>query len=193
MQAHFLYRHVLDIVVILEEGNPPHPRCTQCDMMVPRQALNGRHPATAHCARGAEQKRRRLAEEELRESSERAFETYGEPLEITTAFRYLGRVLTAGDDDWIAVVGNLGKVRKSWGQLLRILSREGADQKVLGIFYKAVAQAVLLCLPLGWSGTCIASSTGLHGGSLGGSRGDGGVGAGTTLHCMSQWGKQASR
>ena len=35
MQVHFLHRHVLDTVVILEEGNLPHPRCTRCDMMVP--------------------------------------------------------------------------------------------------------------------------------------------------------------
>ena len=40
MQVHFLYRHVLDNVVILEEETPPHPRCTQCDMLVPRRALN---------------------------------------------------------------------------------------------------------------------------------------------------------
>ena len=72
------------------------------------------------------------------------FEAYGEPLENVTAFRYLGRVLTAGDDDWLAAVGNLGKARKSWGQLSRILSREGEDLKVSGHFYKAVAQAVLM-------------------------------------------------
>ena len=45
----------------------------------------------------------------MRESSERAFEEYGEPLENVMTFRYLGRVLTAGSDDWLAVVGNLGK------------------------------------------------------------------------------------
>ena len=45
-------------------GKPPHPRCTLCDMMVPRRALNGRHLATAHCTRGEERKRRRLAEAE---------------------------------------------------------------------------------------------------------------------------------
>ena len=60
------------------------------------------------------------------------------------AFRYLGRVSTAGDDDWLAVVGNLGNVRKTWGRLSWILSREGADTKVSGHFYKAVSQAVLL-------------------------------------------------
>ena len=64
----------------LEEGNLPHPRCAQCNMLVPRRALNGRHPATAQCARGAERKSLRLAESEMRESSERAFEVYGEQL-----------------------------------------------------------------------------------------------------------------
>ena len=53
-------------------------------------------------------------------------------------------MLTAGDDDWFAVVGNLGKGRKSWCRLSRVLGREGADPNVSGNFYKAVAQAVLL-------------------------------------------------
>ena len=83
------------------------------------------------CARGGEIKRRRLAEDEFRESSERAFQVYGEPLENVTAFRYLGRVMTVGDNDWPVVVGNIHKASKSWGRLSRILSQEGADPKVL--------------------------------------------------------------
>ena len=141
---HFVHRHVLDTMVMLEEGNFTHPRCARCDMLVLRRTLNGRHPATAQCARGAERKRRRLAEAEMRVSSERAFEAYGEPIKNVSAFRYLGRVLTDGDDECLAVVGNLGKARKSWGRLSWVLGREGADSKVSGNFYKAVAQAVLL-------------------------------------------------
>ena len=76
MRMHFLHRNVLDTVVILEEGNLPHPWCGRCDMMFPQRALNSRHPAMAQCAREAEQKRRRLAEAEKRESLERAFEVY---------------------------------------------------------------------------------------------------------------------
>ena len=75
---------------------------------------------------------------------ERDFKAYGEPIQNVMAFRYLGRVLTAGDNDWLAVVGNLGKARKSWGRLSQILSREGAYLKVSGNLYKAVTQAVLL-------------------------------------------------
>ena len=59
-------------------------------------------------------------------------------------FKYLGRVLTEGDDDWPAVAGNLAKAQKSWGRLQGILSREGATKRVSGHFFKAVVQQVLL-------------------------------------------------
>ena len=69
-------------------GNPPpHPRCTQFDMLVPRRALNVRHPATAQCTRGAEQKRRRLVKAEIREILQRSLKAYGDPLENVTTFR----------------------------------------------------------------------------------------------------------
>ena len=54
-----------------------------------------------------------MAQAETQESSERAFEAYGEPIKNVLALTYLGRVLTAGDEDWPAVVGNLGKARRS--------------------------------------------------------------------------------
>ena len=69
---------------------------------------------------------------------------YREHINNLSAFKYPGRVLTAGDDDWLAVVGNLGKARKSWGRLSWILVREGADPNVSGNFYNSVAQVVLL-------------------------------------------------
>ena len=52
--------------------------------------------------------------------------------------------MTEVDYDWLVVVGNLWKAQKRWGRLSQILIREGADPKVSGNFYKAVAQAVLL-------------------------------------------------
>ena len=93
---------------------------------------------------GEERKRRRLAETETRENSERAFKSYGEPMEAVLEFRYLRRILTATDDDWPAVAGNLKKARQSWGRLARVLGRESADPKVSRTFYIAVTQAVLL-------------------------------------------------
>ena len=112
-------------------------------MLVPWRSLNGRHKSTAMCKSGAERKKRRLAETEVRESTEMAFEVYGEKLKTVPSSKYLGRILTEGDDDWPEVAGNLGKARKSWGRMQRILSREGANKRVSGNFFKAVVQQVL--------------------------------------------------
>ena len=99
MRVHFWRRHVQDIVIILEEVNLPHPRCSRCDMLVPWQSLNGRHKKTTICRRGEEKKRRRLAETEIWESTEMAFEVYGKQLQTVPRFKCLVRILTAGDDD----------------------------------------------------------------------------------------------
>ena len=144
MRMHFWIRHVQDTVIIPEEGNLPLPRYENCDMLVPWRALNGRHKDTAMCRSRAEWKRRRLAEVDIREITERAFEAYGEQLELVPRFTYLGRVMTAGDDDWPSVAGNLAKARRNWGRLQRILGRKGATARISGDFFKAVVQQVLL-------------------------------------------------
>ena len=113
-------------------------------MQVPRQAINGRHLGTAQCVKGAERKRRRLAETETRENPEQTFRAYGQPIEAVTEFRYLGRLLTATDDDWPAVAGNIKKSRRSWGRLDKVLGREGADPKVSQTFCIAMTQQILL-------------------------------------------------
>ena len=144
MRVHFVHRHVHDTVVMLEEGNLPLPRCPCCNLQVTRKALNGRHLGTLQCKKGAERKRRRLAKTETRENAERAFHAYGKPMEAVSEFRYLERLLTATDDDWPAVAGNIRKAKVSWGRLARVLGREGADPKVSRSFYTAVTQQVLL-------------------------------------------------
>ena len=51
-----------------------------------------------------------------------------------TVFKYLVRLMKAGDDDWPEVVGNPQKTRKILGRLSRILSQEGAYPEVSGHF-----------------------------------------------------------
>ena len=65
-------------------------------------------------------------------------------METVKSFNYLGRVLRIGDNTWMAVVGNLQKSRKSWVRMMSILSREGAELKVLGNLFKAVVHMVLI-------------------------------------------------
>ena len=67
---------------------------------------------------------RRLVEEEMRESSERVSQAYRRPLETVTLFKYLGQVIMAGDDNCLAVMIKLKKLRKRRAQLMRILGRE---------------------------------------------------------------------
>ena len=138
MWVHFVHRHVHDTVVILEEGNLPLPWCPRCNLQVSRKALNGRHLGNSQCRTGTERKRRQLVEAEMRKTSERELHAYWKQMMAVTEFRYLGRVLTATDDDWPEVAGNIWKARVSWGRLARVLGREGADPKVSRSFYTAV-------------------------------------------------------
>ena len=80
----------------------------------------------------------------MRENLERAFHAYGKPMKAVSEFRYLGRLLSATDDDWLVVAGNIRKARVSWGRLAKFLGREGADPKVSRSFYTTVTQQVLL-------------------------------------------------
>ena len=59
-------------------------------------------------------------------------------MEAVLDFQYLGRLLTATDNDWPALAGNIKKARRIWVRLARVLVREGADPKVSQNFYIAV-------------------------------------------------------
>ena len=78
------------------------------------------------------------------ESAERAFQAYGRPLVTFAPFKYMGQILTAADENWPELVGNLRKAKKIWARMERMLGQEGARPRVSGMFFKAVVQAVLL-------------------------------------------------
>ena len=73
-------------------------------MFVSCSVLNQHHPTTYLCARGAEQKWRRLVEEESLVGSETAFWAYDQSLATVTSFRYMGRILTEMNNNWMEVV-----------------------------------------------------------------------------------------
>ena len=58
------------------------------------------------CRSGVERKRLRLEETEIRESTEMDFEVYGKQLKTVPSFKYLGRILTAGDNNWHGRAGD---------------------------------------------------------------------------------------
>ena len=74
--------------------------------------------------------------------------------------------MTASDNNWPPVVGNLRKAQKNWVRMLRILGQEGSDPQTTGNFYKVVVQSTLLLgaeswlmPPLGLVGTWAGSTT----------------------------------
>ena len=69
------------------------------------------HQLTVQCKKGMDWKQWSLAAEEENAVTSRAFSAYGRPLDMVASFRYLGRGISAADDDWPAVVQNLAKVR----------------------------------------------------------------------------------
>ena len=71
---------------------------------------------------------------------------------MMTSFRYLGRVISAEDDDWTVVVQNLEMARAVWRSMTRVLSREGADPRVSGFFFKSVVRSVIIFRAETWVG-----------------------------------------
>ena len=63
---------------------------------------------------------------------------------LSTFFKYLGKVLAAEDDEWLAVGRNLRHARQKWKRLTWILSREGAYEMTPGHIYLVVVQSVLM-------------------------------------------------
>ena len=49
-----MHCHVRDMVVMVEEGNRPHPRCPFCYVLVPWEAINSFYINIYLCSKGAE-------------------------------------------------------------------------------------------------------------------------------------------
>jgi transaldolase len=59
-------------------------------------------------------------------------------------FRYLGLLLASNNSDWPTLYYNLKKAQQCWGMISWVLVQDGASTRAMGVFYKAVVQAVLL-------------------------------------------------
>ena len=52
------------------------------------------------------------------------FSLSGSTIESVESYKYLGRHITADNDDWLAVSRNLKKARSQWGRIQAILKKE---------------------------------------------------------------------
>ena len=65
-------------------------------------------------------------------------------VEGVAKFKYLGKTIDQTDDDWPSVRQHIMRAKLVWGRLGTLMIREGEEPRVLEMFDRAVAQAVLL-------------------------------------------------
>ena len=138
LRRHFMYRHPNDTIVIQEEG--VLQRCERCYMFVTTKHASDNET----CRQGTEQKKKREMDAGREEERNVKFHINGSEVENVTEFKYLGRWLSQDDNDLKAVRANIQKARQRWGTFSRVLTREGADTKMVAQFYLTIVQSVLL-------------------------------------------------
>ena len=74
----------------------------------------------------------------------------GPPLEMMTSFRYLGQVPDHRRPVIVRRRDHLSQARVVWKRMTIILSREGTEPRVSGLFFKAVVQVVFLFVSETW-------------------------------------------
>ena len=142
MKRHFAYVHPQHTIVIAEER--PTQRCHLCHMFVTDRAIRQGHTQTKECREGAKRVQRRRLQLELLDAQRKTLTVYGKPLEKVHQYTYLGRPLTATDDDWPAVRKNIGKATGRWMGISKIITKAGLNQKARTTFYRAIVHSTLL-------------------------------------------------
>ena len=81
----------------------------------------------------------------MAEADERKFTAYQNAvLRSVEVVKYLGRVIARDNCDTPAIRCNLKRARQIWGRLSKIITTKGVTPTVAGMFYQAVAVAILL-------------------------------------------------
>ena len=143
MRGHFRSRHLEDIIMITEEGL--FPRCIKCGLFQMGANDADKHQATKTCKKWADKMERYFQQQRQNVVQEEThFYVRGRELERVTEFKYLGRMMQDNDDDDAAYRRQLQRARQKWARFGQVLRKQEATPKVMGYFYKAVIQAVLL-------------------------------------------------
>ena len=75
-----------------------------------------------------------MASEGARAVTSRVFSAYGPPIDIVTSFEYLGRVILAVQDDWLAVIQKTGKGMDGLAENVKYPKRGGGEAIGVQIF-----------------------------------------------------------
>ncbi len=144
LRKHFAERHPRDQLCIRQEGSVPLARCPKCCMHVGFRALNRRHIDSGICLRLQHRHHLQQQATAIQHAREITFQVDGTPLDTVDYFKYLGRIMAASNNDWPAFHKNPQKAKEKWALIARPLLKTGVAPRVVGMFCKAIVQAVLL-------------------------------------------------
>ena len=145
---HFMFHHFRSKLAVLQEGKELLPCCELWGIHI-RTGRLIRHMETARYNRNTQMRWRRWDVTITDKWLEATFSlTRGDEatcIEGVEMFNYLGRLLNQSDEYLPEVLHNIRKARYVWGQLGKLLLREGEDPTVSEKLYCTVVQAKLLC------------------------------------------------
>lgn len=138
MYRHFCLKHPNATINIVQDR--PLQRCPRC-LGFARNITA--HQQTQRCKKGFA---RRIAEDQKNNMDNEKFvmKIKNNPIERVREFLYLGRWIFDSDDDTETINRQLRKTKIRWMKLSKILKRHDANPRIMGSFYQAIIQAVLL-------------------------------------------------
>ena len=157
---HFSYRHRGHTVAVAGEC---YRKCRLCGMQV-STASTPAHEASTTCERATTARRQHAVAAASRTALGRTFSAYGEVLKSVRQFKYLGRIVSYGDDDTPAIRRNIKRARRQWRQFRKVLERDSVPPCMAGMFYQAVVASVLLYGSESWvvSPSALRELSGFH-------------------------------
>ena len=142
MRKHFAMRHPQCEVEIAED-RVPAIRCPLCRMFVKPDTL-ATHGTKGLCKDLQSKRARQDAARRIVAARDLEFSIGDSNLDKVDQFCHLGRWILSNDSDDLAVHNNIRKAQSKWQRLFPILCREGANPKIMAIFYKTIVMSVLL-------------------------------------------------
>ena len=141
MRRHFGSAHIEHTLFIPSQGEVP--RCQQCGATGLGHGTS-RHRNTKLCKTETPRYQRYLRHLAEQESRKVVFNVGGEAIKRVNTFKYLGRIVSEDDDDTPAIEANIKKAKAKWAMFKRLLTRERCSRRIMGHFYKAIVQSILL-------------------------------------------------
>lgn len=123
----------------------PLPKCERCRMHVTPIAIRSSHQRTSLlCQTGIDHLQQLQTKETTHRSCEQVFTINDQPLTSVVIAKYLGQPLASVNNGWLALHQKLKPPQslKAMGAGLSCI--DGATPAIMGMFYKAVVQAILL-------------------------------------------------